>query len=127
MDGTLFAFSSHMGRDRRHVVAVSGDAQRTRFLDALLDDDTFYGSVTLETIAGAYTRIRRERPELVIVYLAIDDAATCGLLSMLALDPETSGIPVITWAERFDGGGFEWPAADAMKDSPARTTAVRSN
>lgn len=116
-----------MGRDRRHVVAVSGDHQRARLLDALLDDDTFYDSVVLETIRCAYARIRRERPELVIVYLAIDDGATCGLLSMLALDPETSGIPVVTWAERYDGGGFEWLAGDAMTDSPEPARALPVN
>ena len=110
-----------------NVVAISPDPQRTRLLDALLSDDSLYDAVVIETIARGYSRIKREKPGVVVVYLSIEDAATCQLLSMLALDPETSGIPVVTWAERYDDGRLECLIADGLKDSPARTTAVRVN
>jgi len=91
---------------RRKVVAVSTEAQRVRLLDGLLHDADECDAVILESIERAYARVRHERPDLVIVYLAIDDDAVCRLLSMLSIDPETSAIPIVTWAERFDGGGL---------------------
>jgi hypothetical protein len=98
----------------RKVVAVSTEAQRVRMLDALLDDPGKYDVVILESIEHAYARVRHERPDLVIVYLAIDDDAVCRVLSMLANDPETLAIPVETWAERFDGRGLDTLMTDAI-------------
>jgi hypothetical protein len=98
----------------RKVVAVSTEAQRVRMLDALLDDPGKYDVVILESIEHAYARVRHERPDLVIVYLAIDDDAVCRVLSMLANDPETLAIPVETWAERFDGRGRDTLMTDAI-------------
>jgi hypothetical protein len=99
---------------RRKVVAVSTEAQRVRMLDGLLDDPGKYDVAILESIEHAYARVRHERPDLVIVYLAIDDEAVCRLLSMLAIDPETLAIPVETWTERFEGRGLDAVITDTI-------------
>ena len=96
-------------------------------LDGLLDDSGKYDVVILESIEHAYARVRHERPDLVIVYLAIDDAAVCGLLSMLAVDPETLAIPVETWAERFDGRGLAALMTDAIPKLASDPVALSMN
>ena len=123
VNGIALAFYLVM---RRKVVAVSTEAQRVRMLDGLLDapgDD----AVIFESIEHAYACIRHERPDVVIVYLAIDDDAVCRLLSMLAIDPETVAIPVETWAERFDGRGLDALMTDAIPKLPSRPVARSMN
>jgi len=111
---------------RRKVVAVSTEAQRVRMLDGLLDD-TGDDAVILESIEHAYARVRHERPDLVIVYLAIDDDAVCRFLSMLAIDPETVAIPVETWAERFDGRGLDALMTDTIPKFASDRVALSMN
>jgi DNA-binding response OmpR family regulator len=52
--------------------------------------------VSVASVALGYSHIKRVRPDLVILCLSDDDLAGCQLLSMLALDAATSGIPVLT-------------------------------
>jgi hypothetical protein len=111
---------------RRKVVAVSTEAQRVRMLDGLLDDPGD-DAVILESFEHAYARVRHERPDLVIVYLAIDDDAVCRLLSMLAIDPETTAIPVETWAERFDGRALDALRTAAIPKLASDTVALSMN
>lgn len=88
-----------MRRSLRIVLAVSGNPQRAEFLDALFPE-TDCDIVVVESLAGAYSRVRREMPDLVIVLCEVDDLAACQLLSMLKTDAATSWIPVETWATR---------------------------
>ena len=53
--------------------------------------------VFVESIAHAYSQIKRVTPDLVIVCVSSDDADGLRVLSMLALDRETSRIPVVTY------------------------------
>jgi CheY-like chemotaxis protein len=80
----------------RGVVAISSEAQRTALLKGLVDDTDGFDSITLETLPRSYARIRELLPDLVILLMEIDDADACQLLTMLAADPATSRIPVIT-------------------------------
>ena len=60
--------------------------------------------IVVESTATAYSQIKRMRPDVVIVCLANDGTEACQVLSMLTLDSETSGIPVVTWlTEPSDG------------------------
>jgi DNA-binding NtrC family response regulator len=87
-----------MSRRSPRVVAVSDDALRSKLLTALFDDASIHDVVFVEPLANAYKRIRQLAPELVIVMMRIDDEASCQLLTMLELDRELLGIPVVTWA-----------------------------
>jgi len=77
------------------VVAVSDDALRPELFDALFDDSG-YDVIVVESIPHAYSRIRELEPDLVVVFMEIDDVNACQLLSMLEIDRALSGIPVVT-------------------------------
>jgi DNA-binding response OmpR family regulator len=116
-----------MRSGRHHVVAVSRETQRNRFLGELLFDTDEYDGIVVDSLEHGYTRIKQEQPDLVIIYVAIDDEAVCRLLSMLTLDPETSAIPIVTWTERFDGGGLDYFIPGALRDSSVHTAAIPMN
>ena len=82
--------------DPTAVVAVSGDSRRAELLDVLSADPHDFDVVFVESIARAYARIKELRPDIVVIFMAIDDVAACQLLSMLSLDRSVSGIPVVT-------------------------------
>jgi DNA-binding NarL/FixJ family response regulator len=70
--------------------------------------------VVVESTARAYSRIKRVHPDVVVLCLGNDEVGGCQLLSMLALDAETSAIPVLTWA---DDDGSAVDEADPLADS----------
>jgi len=77
-------------------VALVGRYAHQHLEDAMLgvaDCDV----VIVESTAHAYSKIKRARPDLVILCLSTDDPDGCQVLSMLALDIETSRIPVVTF------------------------------
>ena len=87
-----------MDSSSRNVVAVSDDSLRSELLDALLDDEKGYRVIVVESISRAYSRIRQLKPDVVMVFMDIDDVNACQLLSMLEIDRALSGIPVVTCA-----------------------------
>ena len=69
--------------------------------------------VYVESIAHAYSEIKRVTPDLVIVCLSSDDLDACRVLSMLRLDSETSRIPVLTCVTASsEGSGNDGAGAD---------------
>jgi CheY-like chemotaxis protein len=65
--------------------------------------------VLVEPTDHAYSHIKEIRPDLVIVCMSGDDIDGCRVLSMLALDRETSAIPVLTHVTS-SAGGFTEPS-----------------
>jgi CheY-like chemotaxis protein len=57
-----------------------------------------YDVVFVESLAHAYSQIRRVQPNLVVLCLRLEDRDGFQLLSMLKLDPLTRKIPVLTYA-----------------------------
>jgi hypothetical protein len=108
-------------------VAVSADPQRPDVLDALMIDTLGYNVVFVEPIVNAYGRIKQVIPDAIILYLEADDIAACALLSMLAIDRETSGIHVMTWATAPETHHFERLIAELKQASSCQTTAVQMN
>ena len=96
-------------------------------LDALLLDTDDYDVLVVESMTRGYSRIKGLKPALVIVYLEIDDAAACQLLSMLTVDSETANIPVLTWAARYEKGGLEDIIAQAIRGSSTAIAAAPMN
>jgi PleD family two-component response regulator len=84
------------------VMIINGRTDALEALENVLDAG-HYDIVFVESSAHAYTQIKRVRPNLVILCVEIDDAEGLHLLSMLKLDEETRGIPVLTFTP--DGGG----------------------
>jgi DNA-binding NarL/FixJ family response regulator len=89
------------------MVAVSNDALRPELLDRLLADDNDY-NVIVESIEGAYSRIRQVQPEVVVVFMNIDDVDACQLLSMLHIDHELRGMSVLSCTTGPDAGATHY-------------------
>jgi DNA-binding NarL/FixJ family response regulator len=85
------------------VVAVSSDALRPELLDRLLVDDNNINVIVVESIERAYSRIRQLQPDVVVVFMNIDDADACRLLSMLHVDDGLRGVSVVTCTTGPDG------------------------
>jgi len=94
-------------RPRSAVVALSRDSEREALLDVLSADPYDFDVVFVDSIARGYERIRKLRPDIVVIFMAIDDIAACRLLSMLTLDRIVSGIPVLTCITRRSGAIVE--------------------
>jgi hypothetical protein len=77
------------------TVMVVGRAPDQRVLDTVADESGF-DVVCIEPIATAYSRIKQIVPALVVMCLDGDDLAACQVMSMLTMDRETAGIPVVT-------------------------------
>jgi ActR/RegA family two-component response regulator len=83
-------------RAERTVVVVTRnpDDRVIETIDGAGDFDT----IVVESVEGAYSKVKCVLPSLVIVCLSIDDPNGFHLLSMLKLDRDTSQIPVLTCA-----------------------------
>jgi hypothetical protein len=77
-------------------VAVVGSHPDPDALAAVVDA-VDYDIVLIESPTHAFAQIRRQSPDLVIVCLDGEDAIGCRLLSMLAIDRQTSRIRVLTY------------------------------
>ena len=78
------------------VVIVNGTPQMLDMLEAVLDAG-HYDIVFVESTAHAYSQIKRVQPNLVILCVRIEDPDGFQVLSMLKLDADTRGIPVLTY------------------------------
>jgi PleD family two-component response regulator len=111
----------------RSVVAISEHPQQAALLDALLLDANSFDVIYVESVARGFSRIKQAAPDLVIVFLDIDDVAACQLLTMLSIDGDTAGTPVATWITRRDESGFEEIIADVNLESPCQSVAIPMN
>jgi CheY-like chemotaxis protein len=93
-NGTTSAPSTHKGVQK--VVVVNSSSEILALAERALAAGN-YDVVFVEAIAHAYSQVRRIQPNLVILCLRIGDMGAFQLLSMLKLDPETRGIPVLTY------------------------------
>ena len=95
----------------QQVVVVSKQSQMNGLLETVLDAGQ-YDVVFVETTEHAYSHIKRLAPNLIIVCLDIDDIDGFQVLSMLKLDEETRGIPVLTYTTEYEGQESEEEAAE---------------
>lgn len=112
----------------QNVVIVNGSPEMLGMLEAVLDAG-HYDIVFVESNAHAYSQIKRVRPNLVILCMQIDDAAGFQVLSMLKLDDETRGIPVLTYTcdERGDEPEEKYAEPSDADLFPAATAAIWMN
>jgi DNA-binding response OmpR family regulator len=106
----------------QQVVVVSNESQLNGLLDTVLDAGQ-YDVVFVEPTEHAYSHIKRLSPHLIIVCLDIDDLNGFQVLSMLKLDSETKGIPVVTCTVSSDDNSRldepTEPPDDVFSDPPA--------
>lgn len=83
------------------VVIVNGSTEMLELLETVLQAG-HYDVVFVESNEHAYSQIKRVQPNLVILCVRIDDVDGFRVLSMLKLDEETRGIPVLTYTTELD-------------------------
>jgi PleD family two-component response regulator len=88
------------------VVIVNGSTDMLALLETVLDAG-HYDVVFVESSEHAYSHIKRVQPNLVILCMRIEDRDGFQVLSMLKLDDETRGIPVVTYTTEFEGQEVE--------------------
>ncbi|HEY7172800.1 MAG TPA: response regulator [Vicinamibacterales bacterium] len=112
-DADLGGSETVLAAGTQKVVIVNGSAEMLELLETVLDAGN-YDVVFVESNEHAYSQIKRVQPNLVILCLRIDDVVGFQVLSMLKLDSETRGIPVLTYTTEYDG---EEPEEDAEEAS----------
>lgn len=102
-------------KSAQKVLIVNGDSESLAFLEAIVDAG-HYDVVFVESVAHAYSQVKRVQPDLVILCVNIDDSDSLQVLSMLRLDEETRSIPVLTYAtdDALQPQEDEEPAADGV-------------
>jgi PleD family two-component response regulator len=90
------------GPATQKVVVVNGSSEMLELLESVLDAG-HYDIVFVAETEHAYSQIKRNRPNLVILCVGIDDPLGFQVLSMLKLDRDTAAIPVLTYTNEFDG------------------------
>jgi CheY-like chemotaxis protein len=95
----------------QRVMIVNGDPESLAFLEVLVEAG-HYDVVFVESIAHAYSHVKRVLPDLVILCVNIDDGDSLQVLSMLRLDQETCAIPVLTYATDAEMQEDEEPVDD---------------
>jgi CheY-like chemotaxis protein len=93
-----------MSTSRLSIMAVSNDALRPELLDRLLVDDNDCNVIVVESIERAYAKITQAQPDVVVLFMNIDDVDACQLLSMLHSDRGLRGMRVVTCATGPDAG-----------------------
>jgi len=90
------------GTSAKKVVIVNGSPDILALLETALDAGR-YDIVFVESNEHAYSQIKRVQPNLVILCVRIEDMDGFQVLSMLKLDDETRGIPVLTYTNEYEG------------------------
>ena len=78
------------------VVVVDGGIEMLGGLEAMLHAQR-YQMVFAQSNDLAYSQIKKARPNLVVLCGGIEQVDASQLLTMLKLDPDTRGIPLLTY------------------------------
>jgi PleD family two-component response regulator len=90
------------GTGAQKVVIVNGSPEILDLIETALDAGR-YDIVFVESTEHAYSQIKRVLPNLVILCVRVEDMDGFQVLSMLKLDEETRGIPVLTYTNEHEG------------------------
>ncbi len=115
-------------RTTQKVVVVNGSHELLQRLEFLLDAG-HYDIVFAANLDHAYSEIKKTRPDLVILCLALDDPVGFQVLSMLKLDADTTDIPLLTCTtdDRFGRPDAGPEDDESGPELPASPLAVRLN
>jgi CheY-like chemotaxis protein len=106
--------SADFAATAQKVVIVNGTPQMLEVLESVLDAGR-YDIVFVESSAHAYSQIKRVQPNLVVLCVRIEDLDGFQVLSMLKLDEETRGIPVLTYTTEYEGQDAEEELAEPFE------------
>lgn len=112
------------GRLAQKVVVVNGNPEMLELLETVLDAG-HYDTVFVAETAHAYSQVRRHRPQLVVLCVALDDPVSFQVLSMLKLDPDTASIPVLTYTGDLGGDSTDREPDDDDPDEDEQLPLVQ--
>jgi CheY-like chemotaxis protein len=98
------------------VAIVNGSPEVLSLIENILSAG-HYDIVFVESVTHAYSHIKRVRPDLVIVCLQVDNMDALQVLSMLKLDEETRGIPVLTYTADYTSKNDETSEDEESDDT----------
>jgi PleD family two-component response regulator len=103
-------------RITQKVVVVNGTQAVFDLLESVLDAG-HYDVVFVADVDHAYSQVKQNRPDLIVVCVGLDDPVGFQVLSMLKLDRETRRIPILTCSKEFEVGDVtEEPEAEEAED-----------
>lgn len=103
-------------RITQKVVVVNGTQAVFDLLESVLDAG-HYDVVFVADVDHAYSQVKQNRPDLIVVCVGLDDPVGFQVLSMLKLDRETRRIPILTCSREFEVGDVaEEPEAEEPED-----------
>ena len=97
------------------VAIINGSPEILALIENVLSAG-HYDIVFVESVAHAYSHIKRVQPNLVILCVHFDNMEALQVLSMLKLDQDTCGIPVLTYTAGYESqeeGGDEDEESDS--------------
>jgi CheY-like chemotaxis protein len=103
------------GIHAQKVVVVNGNAEALGVLETLLDAG-HYDMVFVESSDRAYSTIKRELPNLVVLCTRVEALEGVQLLTMLKLDPETRNIPVLSYTSEDSSLDFDSAISDIAEE-----------
>ena len=125
----MFDISGISQQPVQKVVVVNGNTEVLGMLETVLDAGR-YDMVFVESGDRAYSQIKKVVPNLVILCTKIDELDGFQLLTMLKLDADTRGIPVLTYTTECEGQDFDEAISQLAEEEddllPARP-ALRMN
>jgi len=83
------------------VAIINGNPEILALIENVLSAG-HYDIVFVESVAHAYSHIKRVQPDLVVLCVNFDNMDGLQVLSMLKLDEDTRSIPVLTYTTGYD-------------------------
>lgn len=108
---------------RQLAVFVGGGPESLAIVEPVLDGRAY----DVEFVASddePYATVAALKPDLVVVSLGLDELAGFQLLTMLRLDPETAGIPVLSYVRDEEVNALGTPGVDPNPMRLATNTSV---
>jgi CheY-like chemotaxis protein len=99
------------GANSQLAVFVGGGADALAVVETTLEGRA-YDVEFVDADDEPYATIAALRPDLVVVSLDLAELAGFQLLTMLRLDPETAGIPVLSYIKDADVAALGMPGVD---------------
>jgi CheY-like chemotaxis protein len=103
------------GAPTQKVVVVNGSAEALGVLETVLDAG-HYDMVFVESSDRAYSTVKRELPNLVVLCTRVADLDGVQLLTMLKLDPETRDIAVLSYTTEDTSQDFDSAISDIAEE-----------
>ena len=113
-------------RPRPKAALVNGSVDMLFELDTVLGGES-YDVVLADSEGLAYSQIKHDRPNVIVLCVRADDLEPFRVLSMLQLDQDTRHIPVLVYTTTAEGEHENGEPAGSSDRIPGYRSAQRMN